>query len=60
MYDLLSDDLRKQYPSLAGKARISVFEASNRILGGFDASLTEYALKRFARKGIAVRYGAEG
>lgn len=57
MYDLIWDDLRRQYPTLADKARISLYEASNRILGGFHASLTEYAMKRFNRKGIEVRYG---
>ena len=57
MYDLIHDDLVRQYPSVADKVSISLFEASNTILAGFDASLTEYATNKFFRKGIAIRQG---
>ncbi len=52
--DFLSEDLAKAYPALVPEARITLVEASNDILRGFDRKLREYATKLFRRERINV------
>jgi len=57
VYDFIKEDAGRYFPQLQGLARITLFEASDKILGGFDSSLSAYAAKRFARQGIVLRTG---
>jgi hypothetical protein len=50
-------DLQSIFPEQAAKVSITIVEGRG-ILGGFDASLREYAMKRFRRDRIVVRTGA--
>lgn len=50
-------DLQRLFPEQAEKVSITIVEGRG-ILGGFDASLREYAMKRFRRDRIVVRTGA--
>ncbi|KAI8812158.1 FAD/NAD(P)-binding domain-containing protein [Cladochytrium replicatum] len=52
---LITEDLRKIYPELMDKVQITVFDVAEKILGTFDAGLSEYATKRFLREGIQIR-----
>lgn len=55
LHDLVSSDLPKIFPSLVPLIKISLLDASGGILNNFDASLAEYARKKFARDGIEVK-----
>ncbi len=55
LYDLLTGDLRRAYPALAGDVRVTLVEAGRTILGAFDEDLRAYTMRHFARAGIAVR-----
>ncbi|KAH8833800.1 hypothetical protein DL96DRAFT_1666819 [Flagelloscypha sp. PMI_526] len=54
LHDLLHEEIKKHYPSLARMARISLFDVAPSILGSFDKNLVQYAEKTFAREGIHV------
>lgn len=56
--DLLHGELRRLYPELVPYASVALLEAQERILGGFDLALGEYARDHFQREGIDVRTGA--
>jgi len=58
LHDFLREDLRKWYPALADRIRITIVEASPTILNTFDDELSAYALKLFQRDRIEVRTGA--
>jgi NADH:ubiquinone reductase (non-electrogenic) len=53
--DFLIRELVRVYPGVAEKVRIVVVEAAPTLLGAFDRSLSEYAVKRFRRARIEVR-----
>jgi NADH:ubiquinone reductase (non-electrogenic) len=55
MHDFLTEDLKDSYPSLVPDVRITLLEATNKILSTFDEHLSEYALKLFRRQRIDVR-----
>jgi NADH:ubiquinone reductase (non-electrogenic) len=55
LHDLLDEDLKKSYPHLVGKVRITLFEAMKTILSTFDAELRNYTVDHFRRQGIEVR-----
>lgn len=55
MHDFVTDDLVKSYPSLVADVRITLLEATNKILNTFDVKLGEYALQIFRRQQIEVR-----
>ncbi|ORZ40279.1 pyridine nucleotide-disulfide oxidoreductase-domain-containing protein [Catenaria anguillulae PL171] len=57
LFDFVTEDLRKLYPSLMPKVQITLYDVAPRILGAFDASLSSEATKRFMRRGIKVRTG---
>lgn len=54
LYDLINDNLRKLYPALHKYVSIDIYDVAEKILGGFDEKLGEYARQRFARGGINV------
>jgi len=53
--DMFEEDLRKSFPDLVGKVKITLFEASRTILNSFDASLRNYTQEHFHKEGITVR-----
>jgi NADH:ubiquinone reductase (non-electrogenic) len=55
IHDLLDEELRELFPRVARHARVVLLEASERLLGGFDAALAEYTRTVFRRDGIEVR-----
>jgi len=55
LHDLMADDLSRYYPSLSSIAQITVYDVADRLLGGFDLSLSKYASERFHRQHITVR-----
>ncbi|KAI1792407.1 FAD/NAD(P)-binding domain-containing protein [Ganoderma leucocontextum] len=54
LHDLLHTDIARHYPQLARMARITLYDVASSILGGFDAGLQEYAVKKFNREGIRL------
>jgi len=59
VYDFVTTDVGRLYPALKDHVRITLVEASTRILTSFDASLSDYAAKRFKRRGIVIEKGKE-
>jgi NADH dehydrogenase FAD-containing subunit len=57
LHDFVWEDLRKLYPDLFQFVRITVYDVAKRILSGFDASLADYAAKKFARENIEIVTG---
>ncbi|KAJ3289559.1 hypothetical protein HK104_007375 [Borealophlyctis nickersoniae] len=55
LHDFVVDDLAELYPRLMDKVQISVYDVAEKILGGFDSHLAEYATKKFTREGIKIR-----
>lgn len=55
IHDLLEKELASAHPELAPRARVILVEALPRLLSGFDAALSGYAQKHFAREGVEVR-----
>lgn len=55
--DLLDGEMRRLHPELAGRARVVLVEALERLLGGFDEALSTYTREHFARSGIVVETG---
>ncbi len=55
LHDFIRRDIRKWFPDLVAQSRITLLEATDRILHSFDDDLTRYTLKRFRRDGIDVR-----
>lgn len=55
MHDFVDADLRKSYRLLVQDLRITILEATDKILSTFDAALAAYALILFRRQGIQVR-----
>jgi NADH:ubiquinone reductase (non-electrogenic) len=56
--DLLRGELNDLHPELAPLGSVVLLEARERILGGFDRALSEYAGQHFQREGIELRTGA--
>ncbi|KAI9592940.1 FAD/NAD-P-binding domain-containing protein [Syncephalis fuscata] len=56
--DLVREDLTRSYPHLSAKWRLSIYDVAPRILGGFDASLSDYTVRKFSRQGIEIRTGS--
>jgi NADH dehydrogenase len=56
--DLLSADLRKDYPNLpVDRAKVILFERSPHLLGPFKPKLQAYARKELEERGVEVRTG---
>jgi len=57
--DFSARELHRAFPGLAGRARITLVEASPSLLGSFDAVLGDYAKRHFLGEGIEVRTGVQ-
>ncbi|KAI8997666.1 NDE1, mitochondrial external NADH dehydrogenase [Pilobolus umbonatus] len=55
LYDFISDDLSRLYPDLIEKTRMTLYDVAPQILGSFDSHLSDYAHKKFNRKGIQIK-----
>lgn len=58
LHDFMVRDLADAYPGAAPRARIILLEATPKILGAFDQTLSEYTAKHFRRARISVRTDA--
>lgn len=57
--DLFWEDLTKAFPNIpVNSVRITLLEASKKVLSSFDASLSEYTMKTFRKRGIDLRTGS--
>jgi len=57
LYDFLDRDVSRWYPDLAPHYRVVLVEPGRHLLGAFDASLSDYVEKLFARRHITVLTG---
>ncbi|MBI4418971.1 MAG: FAD-dependent oxidoreductase [Ignavibacteriales bacterium] len=55
MHDFVVKDLRKSFPTVVGDVKLTLLEATEEILGGFDGALRAYTRKVFKRQRIDVR-----
>eukprot|EP01134_Creolimax_fragrantissima_P008527 CFRG8527T1 len=55
LYDFLQEDLRRLYPELMQYVSVTLFEASDALLGPFDHHLRSYVEKLFKKRRIEVR-----
>ncbi len=51
MYDMVHDDLMRLYPSVAGKAVISIVDAGSKLLGTYDPVVSAYTGEQFRKAG---------
>ncbi|CAD7695202.1 unnamed protein product [Ostreobium quekettii] len=54
--DFVKEDLSRVYPNRAKSVRVTLIEARE-LLGSFDASLREYAVRRLAKQGVKLMKG---
>jgi len=54
LHDFLKDDMPRLYPKLGDKLSITVVQSADHILNTYDARISQYAEKKFARDGINV------
>ena len=52
IYDMVTDDMARLYPQLAGDVRIRVVELMDYVLSAYDRKLGEYTATLFQRNGI--------
>ncbi|KAI8366174.1 pyridine nucleotide-disulfide oxidoreductase-domain-containing protein [Blakeslea trispora] len=57
LYDFITDDISRLYPDLVEKTRMSLYDVAPTILSAFDSHLSDYASKKFNRKGIQIKTG---
>ncbi|KAI3638096.1 hypothetical protein MIR68_003707 [Amoeboaphelidium protococcarum] len=57
LYDLISDDVARKYPSLMKDIEISIYDVAPRILPSFDPALSNYTTKLFTERGIKICTG---
>lgn len=55
LYDFISSDMSRLYPQLMSQTRMTLYDVAPNILGTFDSQLSEYAHKKFSRKGIQIK-----
>lgn len=55
LHDLVSEDLARTYPELAGDVAITVYDVAPKVLPMFDKTLAAYAMETFRREGITVK-----
>ncbi|KAI3343686.1 pyridine nucleotide-disulfide oxidoreductase-domain-containing protein [Ustulina deusta] len=55
LHDLIQEDLRKAYPTLAPFINITVYDVASKVLPMFDQKLAQYAMDTFRRERIAVK-----
>ncbi|CAG8721646.1 19503_t:CDS:10, partial [Cetraspora pellucida] len=57
LHDFITQDMARLYPNLINSVSMTVYDIAPQILGSFDQSLRDYAIKKFTRKGINIRTG---
>lgn len=57
LYDFISEDLSRLYPQLMDYTRMTVYDVGSSILNSFDSKLSDYATKKFNRRGIQIKTG---
>ncbi|OAD81122.1 hypothetical protein PHYBLDRAFT_154025 [Phycomyces blakesleeanus NRRL 1555(-)] len=55
LYDFIASDMSRLYPDLMSKTRMTLYDVAPHILGSFDTNLSDYAHKKFNRKGIQIK-----
>ncbi|KAI9011010.1 pyridine nucleotide-disulfide oxidoreductase-domain-containing protein [Phycomyces nitens] len=55
LYDFIASDMSRLYPDLMSKTRMTLYDVAPHILGSFDTNLSDYAQKKFSRKGIQIK-----
>ncbi|KAI9255676.1 FAD/NAD(P)-binding domain-containing protein [Phascolomyces articulosus] len=56
LYDFISKDAIRTYPrDLVSRVRMTLYDVAPQILGSFDSQLSDYAHKKFKRKGIHIK-----
>ncbi|KAI8367170.1 FAD/NAD(P)-binding domain-containing protein [Choanephora cucurbitarum] len=55
LYDFIADDISRLYPNLVEKTRMTLYDVAPTILSAFDSHLSDYASKKFNRKGIQIK-----
>lgn len=58
LQDLFAGSYARLYPHLKDKVKLSVHDVADQVLGGFDESLQEHAMKSFDKKDISVETGS--
>lgn len=53
--DIVTQDMKKLYPALAPKVKITIYDVMPRVLSMFDESLGEYAMRHFQRQGVEIK-----
>ena len=53
--DIVTQDMKKLYPTLAPKVQITVYDVMPRVLSMFDETLGEYAMRIFKRQGVEIK-----
>ncbi|CAI5989244.1 unnamed protein product [Closterium sp. NIES-65] len=54
VHDMVQGDLYHLYPTLKGKASVSLLQSGDHILNMFDLRISEFAARKFQRDGITV------
>ena len=55
IYDLWNESMRHLYPHLDGKVNITIHDVAPELLGAFDESLSEYAMKSLKTKKVEMK-----
>ena len=56
--DFVREDVAKYFPELAGRVKITLIEATDRLLGAFDTRMASYAHTALQQQGAEVLCGA--
>ena len=56
--DFVREDVAKYFPELAGRVKITLIEATDRLLGAFDTRMASYAHTALQQRGAEVLCGA--
>lgn len=57
LYDFLNMDVKRLFPQLGSYTRVTMVEASGRVLGSFSRNLSDYTMKLFASRNINLMMG---
>lgn len=57
LHDFIQEDLKKLYPTVQDKVKITLIQSGDHILNMFDERISSFAEKKFTRDGIEVQTG---
>lgn len=57
LHDFIQEDLKKLYPTIKDKVKITLIQSGDHILNMFDERISSFAEKKFTRDGIEVQTG---